>query len=92
MRLNLFVYITAIVFLATEFCLSMVLMHNHLDMSNSAECRVSISSEVVYVCVQLAKLGRVSASCFMNLRYSRPFDECKKEFVKVFCNNSDDFV
>ena len=27
-------------------------------------------------------------SCYMNLRYSRPFDECKEQFVKLFSNSS----
>ena len=31
---------------------------------------------------------RVFASCYMNIRYSRPFEECKKKFVLVFCDNN----
>ena len=33
---------------------------------------------------------RAYASCYMNLRYSRPLELCKKQFVTVFC--SEEFI
>lgn len=45
------------------------------------------ASTFVFIGANLTTLCRVTASCYMNLRYSRPIDECKKQFVFFFCSD-----
>ena len=48
------------------------------------------ASTFIYCGVNVTTAFRVMTSCYMNLRFSRPLEECKKQFVFAFC--SDDLL
>lgn len=79
---NLSAYIFAIIITAIVFGLSLV---ENEDEYTIRMCKIELSLSYTYIFVNISSLLRISASCYMNLRYSRPFEECKKQFVIVFC-------
>ena len=78
---NLFVYIISILFYAVVFTISMFA----IDEEN---CKLVLISALIYCGSQVTFLTRIGISCYMNLRYSRPFEECKMQFVMFFSNNA----
>ena len=85
---NLTAYIFAILVTGLEYSMSQVVENN--TGNSTKDCREQLVMTYAYILVNIASLMRISASCYMNLRYSQPFDECKKKFVIVFC--SDEFI
>ena len=79
---NLFVYIISILFYACIFTLSVY------DINDNS-CKMVLISALIYCGSQVTFLMRIVTSCYMNLRYSRPFEECKMQFVMFFSNNAD---
>ena len=79
---NLFVYIISILFYACVFTLSVMTIDDN-------SCKMVLISALIYCGSQVTFLMRIAISCYMNLRYSRPFEECKMQFVMFFSNNAD---
>ena len=81
MCINLLVYIISICFYALMFSLSVMKGYKQ-------NCAWALLSDFVFCLAQVTFFSRIAMSCYMNLRYSRPFDECKKQFVMLFSNSS----
>ena len=81
MCVNLIVYIISIIAYAGIFTLVLVY-------GTSYDCQKVIAQDLVYSFTQMTFCSRIIVSCYMNLRYSRPFEEVKKQFVLMFTSNS----
>ena len=81
--INLSAYILAVVLLSVETVLAFFSEYSMVQ-----SCQLSAAVNYFYMGSQVVQMLRVFASCYMNLRYSRPFEECKKMFVLVFCDNN----
>ena len=73
MILNMIAYISAIVITVCLFVIAA-----KISISESPSCELLLAQNVIYALTTVTYFLRVSASCYMNLQYSRPFDECKK--------------
>ena len=81
MCINLIIYIISILAYSSVFSLVVAF-------GTSLECKAVISQDIVYCFSQMSFCSRILISCYMNLRYSRPFDECKRQFVLLFSSDS----
>ena len=79
---NLFVYIISILFYASIFTISVFTI-------GDKSCKIVLIKSLIYCGSQVTFLMRIAVSCYMNLRYSRPFEECKMQFVMFFSNNAE---
>jgi len=82
--LNLSAYIYSIFTLGTEFSLLLVLKDSEGTADTEKTCRLNLASSWVYLLAQVSMGLRACISCYMNMRYSRPFEQTKKQFVQVF--------
>ena len=80
MCINLVVYLFYIICSSVLFVMGII-------GANDDSCKYVLTFEFIYFIGTVSYWSRIAMSCYMNLRYSRPFDECKEQFVKLFSNS-----
>ena len=81
---NLAAYIFAIIVTCLEYVLSFVVEDDDYSIQM---CRKQMTLTYTYILVNISSILRISASCYMNLRFSQPFKNLKQQFVIVFCSD-----
>ena len=78
MYFNFLAQLSAAVMYGAQFVIDMIISVKYNQGEEQASCQYILAERFIYMGATTTNLFRVGATCYMNLKFSRPFDECKE--------------